>query len=1523
MRFRPGWMLASLVLGVAAVGIATRAQAGEPRFQGFGERADTPVTRALLDPDVYAEALDAEHEGGESPLAPRLKGDAQKPTWVVHTRDGSIGHGGVAYGLGKNPGPRRLRIGFREPVAVGTVVALGNGALAFLKPDAEYPGRLDADEDWIPAQRLDDDQRPVASEPATANAIVGWVAPPGLKTRALRFTHTPGELDADFTGRLGGVLVLSGRYENLAPRARPVVSDNPGRASRLVNGLRQTWGAWDNRSAPAAEKDRQVLYDNPAIRVVSPEHPVRVLLAWPEAVSLAALVTEFGGFTEATVERFVGPDGRHPADALHSVDPADWAPVATYDRLTSGYAGTMTPGVLRFPEPVTTRAVRLTITRADAYARHPHVVNKTLQGRRVWLDEIFALRDLADQPLPDPEPADDADNVEETPPPIAVRFTLPEDGFVTLVIEDERGDRVRNLIAETPFPAGEHTVGWDASDDLARDRDAAMHGLYRIPTRPVAPGAYRVRGLWRKAVSATYERCLYREGQPPWPSADNTGGWLADHSPPQSALFVPADDAEDGRPAVWLGCFVVEGGHGLIRVGMDGDKITGRRWIGGNWTGAPYLARDAAPRDNADGQGPVPAHAFYAASAFRPDRKKPEMEIRLTPFGRDGHTRPSIKHIFVPADAEKDGDAAYRAQEHIGGLAVRDGIAVVSMTRENRLLVVDVRTGDVRASIPAPRPLGLAFDAQGALLAVLDGRLVATKGTWRPDDSPFLPLVRADARDGDQPRQLAFDPQGRLYVGFAGTRNNVVRYTRADDGTLRPDLAFGEPGPSAIGPYNPRRMNQPAGLAVDVQGRLWVAEYNYVPKRVSVWRGGDASLDRAFYGPGQYGGGGVVDSRDPARAYYADGGSGTMAFRLDEKTGRYVLESVLYRRPPGDTLSRTGHHADGAPQSPLYVDGRRYFTNAFNSNPVSGAPFAMIHRENPDGTLVPTAAFGDAARFPPARTPALQRRRAELAGQSEEEYQQRRKKPAFHVLWVDLDGDGQAQENEIELRLRAASGITVLNDLSFAVARLGEQTVVFAPVGFTDGGVPRYDLDHPRVLFDKVLPPGSSGGNQALFLDDDGGWGVVTLGYGPFERESIAGGRADGTRRWSIPSPWPGLHASHRAPRPNRPGQLIGTTRLLGDFFRPGDGREALWALNSNHGQAYVFTRDGLLVATLFEDMRMGRPWRMSNARTGLSLNGITLGDENFWPSITATPDGRVYMVDGRRSAVVRLEGLDSVRRLPDIDLTVTPDDLLRVEIWRAQRETARRERVGGHEVTARLPAAAPVVDGLLDDWHDARWVDIDRSGTSAYFNANTRPYRIQGALAVADGRLFAAWRTGDPRIALNQGDVDNALFKSGGALDLMLGTRPDAPADRTQAAEGDLRLLFALVPDAKTKRPAPRALLYRPVVEGATAEDRVPFASPWRTVTFDRVEDVTAQVAWAADDRGNYELSVPLSVLGVDDAPVAGTVWRGDLGVLRGQDGVTTARVYWSNKATAIVSDVPSEALLAPHLWGTIRFEP
>jgi hypothetical protein len=94
-------------------------------------------------------------------------------------------------------------------------------------------------------------------------------------------------------------------------------------------------------------------------------------------------------------------------------------------------------------------------------------------------------------------------------------------------------------------------------------------------------------------------------------------------------------------------------------------------------------------------------------------------------------------------------------------------------------------------------------------------------------------------------------------------------------------------------------------------------------------------------------------------------------------------------------------------------------------------------------------------------------------------------------------------------------------------------------------------------------------------------------------------------------------------------------------------------------------------------------------------------------------------------------------------------------------------------------------------------------------------------------------------------------------------------------------------------------------------------------------VEDVSSAVQLISgedtDKAGKttlaiYEFSIPLDVLGLTPAP--GKSIRADVGVLRGNGFQTLQRAYWSNKATGLVSDLPSEAELTPRLWGMWKFE-
>src|SRR6185503_2985083 len=137
---------------------------------------------------------------------------------------------------------------------------------------------------------------------------------------------------------------------------------------------------------------------------------------------------------------------------------------------------------------------------------------------------------------------------------------------------------------------------------------------------------------------------------------------------------------------------------------------------------------------------------------------------------------------------------------------------------------------------------------------------------------------------------------------------------------------------------------------------------------------------------------------------------------------------------------------------------------------------------------------------------------------------------------------------------------------------------------------------------------------------------------------------------------------------------------------------------------------------------------------------------------------GLVYLVDGARSSLVRVEGLETIRRLPETAVTVSPNDLTKARAYFLEAEALRQQNRGRGVLTAALRDDAPVVDGLLDDWAGTDWVDIDKSGVAAFFDSKSKPYDVSGALSVAGDRLFAAFRTGDANLLRNSGEMANAL---------------------------------------------------------------------------------------------------------------------------------------------------------------------
>ncbi|HVU52955.1 MAG TPA: hypothetical protein VHL80_19870, partial [Polyangia bacterium] len=777
---------------------------------------------------------------------------------------------------------------------------------------------------------------------------------------------------------------------------------------------------------------------------------------------------------------------------------------------------------------------------------------------------------------------------------------------------------------------------------------------------------------------------------------------------------------------------------------------------------------------------------------------------------------------------------------------------------------------------------GLAFDARGRLLALSGRRLLAFDAPPGGPGVPALGEPRVVVASGlEDPRALATDARGDVYVADWGASHQVKVF----DGAGRPLRVIGRPGGAVVGPYDPQRMNRPAGLAVAGDGRLWVAEDSWAPKRVSVWTE-DGALATAFYGPPQYGGGGMLDPRDRSRFYYAGQAQRTgLEFAIDWATGASSLRSIYWldtpdpAAPPGDT----------GPETPIWIDGRQYMTDAFNARP-TGGPFVANVWLMRGARAIRVASLGNAAAWPLLETPPLRSRWPPGADHRQ----------PFLYAWSDLNADGRVEPEEVTIAPDWTMSVTLNERLELTTST----TTVYAPEGFTAAGVPRYDARRGRRQADYKLFESTSGSGTVMALRD--GW--------TFSSGGPVRGFRGGAQRWSYPNEWPGQQAGMLSPRPTRPGELMATARMMGRTIVPAAGKVGdvgeIVALNGDKGVVFLMTADGLFVSTLFHDVRLaGATWNMPQATRGMRLDAVTLHDEAFWTNVSQTADGAVYLVAGQNhSSVVRVDGLETLRPLAAPGVVVTAAALAEAQRWREAVELERQQRVGRDLLTVPLvPEGAITVDGDLADWGvDPSWVEVD---------APDGPMgRVDAAVAVAGSRLCVAFRTGDARFVDNTGEAWRMTFATGGGLDLMLGTDASADPRRTEPAAGDLRLIVTRVAAGKT-----RAVLYRPRVRGGRGgRAPVPFSSPWRTITMDDVSDVSGDVT-LAQKAGAYELSIPLATLGL--APRDGLELRGDVGVLRGDGARTVQRLYWQNKTAGTVSDIPTEAALTPALWGRLRF--
>lgn len=1103
--------------------------------------------------------------------------------------------------------------------------------------------------------------------------------------------------------------------------------------------------------------------------------------------------------------------------------------------------------------------------------------------------------------------------------PVAIEYQIPADGYVTLVIGDQSGRRVRNMVADYPRKKGKNVDYWDGRDDEGK---------------LVSPGSYRARGLYHSDLDVRYEFSYGSPGDPPWPTGDTRGAWLSNHTHPMDIL---AD-----RDRVYVSAAFSEGPHALIALDYNGQKQWGglSRWYGGFMARVGQYLYVVNDKD-----------AFPASRREDLDESAEIELIRIDPkTGRmasfpDGSSR----HVIATWNIQSEGAArdhegatithhAYNADWagiQAQGLAALGNTLYVSMHFSNKLLKVDVETGKVIGEVPLPAPAGLASDGD-RLFAISGSQVVAVD----PENGQTAPVVRDGLK---APIGLAVDAKGHIYVSDWADQMCVKVFSQKGQFLHTIGKVGGRPW---IGTYDPQGMLLPRGITVDAQGRLWVAEDDPSPRRVSAWNA-DGSLAFEKLGQPYYGGAGTYIFPDrPDQAFLL----GNLV-ELDWDKGLWRILGTPWRSTHPDAL--LGLNYDSEISSVHYINGRRLLVHTANGRYLDGV---VVISEWKDGRAQPLAAVGPvyaalpkvAQRWktgfgpPPlfarhlwtdARMNKAARRvipwffQGPRAGDHRTPFlyhaaiQRKAGMPDMHgnpapnnnFVWTDLDGDGRMDRSEIRFHATPGLGAAppawhpepwshgVTDDalnLYLSAVEDGRAYHWKLPVaGWAASGAPVYDPGQARLITTSPYLGGAAWVDKEGNLLTFGNIGNPTQGN---LRDPLVMYRPDGTIAWTYPSSYSGVHGSHTAPKAHR-GLLIGPLGVFGEAHLGDVGQ--LFGLHTNIGQAVLFTSDGLYISALFQDTRSVSETLPREPKRGMSLKAISNGGEWFGGQLFQHPvTGKVYVVGGRTSAdISRVTGLDTVARLPEQWIELTEAQYEEA----AAKTHSKPDREVGHE--ARKLAIAPLdhhLGGEPPALGDFDW----RPGRAAH-------WRFDGAHAASaawtyDSRhLYLCFRdVRDTTPMINSGEDPRRLFKSGDAA--LLDLRTQANEGSTDILPGDLRLLLSVL------QGKPVAVLYRYRVP--ETQNPVIFQSVTST-QIDQVRVLTNAKIDLQREADLYTLcaGIPLAELAFHPEP--GKTYRGDFGIVYSDRSGTsnTLRMHWANQATGLADDLALEARITPQHWG------
>jgi hypothetical protein len=1092
--------------------------------------------------------------------------------------------------------------------------------------------------------------------------------------------------------------------------------------------------------------------------------------------------------------------------------------------------------------------------------------------------------------------------------PATVSYTLPTDGplprtyRVTLAITapDNPDWIVSTFVAGaartvTAENQGRFTETWDGLDENFM---------------PVPPGDYGVKGIFMPSEvwapdGKPHTLRTKLNGSPfalaPKPGVGETGPFI--WGDPIATGMGDVDVGPDGVALLYWK--FLENGSNPYRVDLTKQLGPGQLLGGfgaGGTGGGDYVATDGetvwalAPTDKLVGQTGTSDLFLYWPFLYRADQK---------PFGSGACAAPR-KNVTL-AEGRVTGLAAWRSQGSTSALLLvaergkivaagthaHGGLTLYAESKDERvnaLIVLDGATARELTRLPVVEP---------AALTVANDRLHLLErrdGGWTERHLPLAPDGKLDPAKWSQPlplsglkdpRDLAVDSQGRLYVADAGV-NRVLRF--ASTGQF--EFTFGAADAQREGHYDPLVFMRPTRLACwrDAEGkeRMLIVEADG-PSRISEWST-DGRLLRDWHGLLTHAGnsGFAADPEAPEQLYICGQNDTLLRYRVDYATGKWTLEAVWHGVPSGSF-----------PQI-IHRDGHKYLT--FNRTGKGNLP--MIYRFAGDRVLAAAGII-----------------REERTGQ-----------PPTYFAWHDANGNGICDPEERSplalprgMKSPRYWGDYWQDDLSLLMPATGTADVYRLLVKELNAHGNPVHGDWVKVLTDGVFAAKAAGTATALYGGNEavsafnGDWGSAR--QLPMRNEQLGdvivnmrGGGFTANHGWQqklsryVPDGKGGFRQKWRVGRsaniaPGR-GEILGSIHVT----LPMLGLIAI--IDQSRAGVHVYDwESGLFVDTLM------LPGHLQDR----SVYG-QCGE--YFSGGAHEADGKVYLRWGKTTPLLfevegwtKDNGIRSITSLP-----------AKVSIGAAQIAAPSELAVlirGGKGVAKiaefqPLPGGGPALDGSLTGWETCSPLVFGDDQAKVEVRCGYDPHT-----------LYLRWEAhaNYPMATLTLPTPERMFTHDREATTLSFYLQGDdaAQGKASEGRPGDIRFVFGLYEEqGKTKA---AALGLYPRWDGSGTASPFLYASPGQRTAFAHVGllDSVRMAHRLSDDRKTMVIAaaIPRSVL-PKIVPDLTKGWRTMANFEATIGGAH--KLWWSNadgSASRETRDEPTEARFYPGSWAQCAFAP